>query len=112
MDSFFFYDKALSLEALEPGRLFRKVRAYGEKTMLVEVFFETDALGAAHAHPHEQLTYCLEGEFEFFVGTENRTIKQGDSVLIAGGMRHGVKCLSKGRLLDVFSPPRGDFLAR
>ena len=112
MKSIFFADGAIPLDILEQGRVSRKVRAHGEKTMIVEVFFEMGSEGAAHEHPHEQLSYCLEGEFEFSVGTTTHRMNPGDSILIPGGSRHGVKCLAKGRLLDVFSPPREDFLAR
>lgn len=111
MDSIFFPDVAVRLDILEPGKVSRKVRAHGKKTMIVEVRFETGSEGAAHEHPHEQLSYCLDGAFEFFVGDAFYKMKPGDSILIPGGSRHGVKCLEKGRLLDVFSPPREDFLA-
>jgi len=112
MERIFFPDGAIALDILEPGRVSRKVRAHGEKTMIVEVRFETGSEGAAHEHPHEQLSFCLEGTFDFFIGADTYRMSPGDSILIPGGSRHGVKCLAKGRLLDVFSPPREDFLAR
>jgi quercetin dioxygenase-like cupin family protein len=112
MDRIFFPDAAMNLDILVPGFVSRKVKAHGERTMIVEVYFETGAEGARHEHPHEQLSYCLEGEFDFFVAGETKSLKAGDSILIPGGARHGVQCLAKGRLLDLFSPPREDFLAR
>jgi quercetin dioxygenase-like cupin family protein len=110
MEKLFFPEKEGKVDIIEAGAVTRMIKAYGEKTMMVEVFFETGAKGAAHAHPHEQLSYCLEGEFDFFIEKESRNIKAGDSVLIPGGKNHGVYCRAKGRLLDVFSPPREDFL--
>jgi len=112
MEDLLFPDDAMRLDTLDPGKVSRKVKAHGEKTMLVEVLFEAGAVGNAHQHPHEQLSYCLEGEFEFSVGGSSWKMKMGDSILIPGGSVHGVVCLAKGRLLDVFSPPREDFLAR
>lgn len=111
MNRILFPDETIPLDILEPGRVSRKVRAHGEKTMIVEVCFETGSKGAAHEHPHEQISYCLEGEFDFFIGETKYALKRGDSILIPGGSRHGVTCLAKGRLLDIFSPPREDFLA-
>lgn len=111
MGGIFFPDESIRLDILEPGQVTRKVRAHGDKAMMVEVRFETGSEGAAHEHPHEQLSYCLEGEFDFFVGTATHRMKEGDSILIPGGSRHGVTCRAKGRLLDVFSPPREDFLS-
>ncbi len=79
--------------------------------MIVEVTFAAGAVGAEHAHSHEQATYCLAGEFQFSVLGETRVLRPGDSVLIPAGARHGTVCVSAGRLLDCFSPPREDFLA-
>lgn len=107
-----FRDADARLDTLVPGAVTRKIRAYGERLMFVEVYFEGGASGAMHDHPHEQLTYCLEGEFEFTAGDLVEHLRVGDSILIPGGMRHGVRCLARGRLLDSFSPPREDFLAR
>jgi quercetin dioxygenase-like cupin family protein len=110
MEKLFFPEKEGKVDIIEAGAVTRMIKAYGEKTMMVEVCFESGAKGTAHAHPHEQLSYCLEGEFDFFIENESRTIKTGDSVLIPGGKNHGVYCRAKGRLLDVFTPPRQDFL--
>ena len=45
----------------------RKIRAYNENVMLVEVGFDTGAVGAAHSHPHTQISYVLDGEFTYTV---------------------------------------------
>jgi quercetin dioxygenase-like cupin family protein len=112
MEKLFFPDAEIEREVLDPGKVSRKVRAYGEKLMLVEVSFASGGVGAEHEHPHDQATYCLAGEFRFSVGDETRSLKAGDSVFIPGGSRHGTVCVSDGRLLDVFTPRRDDFLKR
>lgn len=112
MDKAFFPDRELALETVEAGKVTRKIRARGGRMMMVEVLFAPGAIGADHEHPHEQATYCLEGKFEFRHGTERRTLGVGDTVYVAGGVRHGVTCLEKGRLLDVFTPQREDFLKK
>ncbi len=110
MERAFFADAEIESEALEPGRVSRKVRARGGRIMLVEVSFAAGAAGAEHEHPHDQATYCLAGAFSFTVGGETRTLRPGDSVFVPGGVRHGTLCLAEGRLLDSFSPQREDFL--
>lgn len=112
MDKLLFNDDELRLDVIVPGKVTRKIRAHGSKLMLVEVYFEKGSEGSPHEHPHEQATYCLEGEFEFFIGDKSFRLTRGDSLLIPGGSLHGTTCLAKGRLLDVFSPPREDFLAQ
>ncbi len=111
MDGLFFPESETRLDIIDPGKVTRRVKAYGTSLMMVEVYFEAGSEGAPHSHPHEQISYCLEGEFEFFIGERTFRLRQADSIVIPGGSRHGTKCLVKGRLLDAFSPPREDFLA-
>jgi quercetin dioxygenase-like cupin family protein len=112
MERLFYPDAEIERETLEPGKVSRKVRARGGALMIVEVSFAAGGVGAEHAHPHDQATYCLAGEFRFTAGAETRTLKQGDSVFIPGGLRHGTVCVAEGRLLDTFSPQREDFLKK
>ena len=58
----------------------RKIRAYNENAMLVEVGFDTGAVGAAHSHPHTQISYVLDGEFTYTVEGVTRSMKKGDSI--------------------------------
>lgn len=106
----FFLDKELEQEIVEPGRVERKIRAHGGKLMGVEVSFIAGAFGAEHRHEHEQICYCLCGEFVFSVEENSSTIKAGDSVYIPAAALHGAKCIADGRLFDIFTPQREDFL--
>jgi len=110
MSNVFFPDAELVLETLEPGLLSRKIRARGGDLMMVEVLFETGGIGAEHRHPHEQVSYCLAGEFRFTVEGETATLRPGDSVFIPASALHGTVCARTGRLLDIFTPQREDFL--
>jgi len=112
MDKSFFPDSELLTEVLDPGKVSRKVRAHGGKIMMVEVSFAKGGVGAEHDHPHDQATYCLAGSFRFTVGGETRILRPGDTVFVPGGARHGTVCEAEGRLLDVFTPQREDFLKR
>ena len=105
----FFDNKDIPLEDLGNG-LSRKVLAYHENLMMVEVYFEEGAVGEIHSHPHEQITYVLEGEFEFVIDGKKQIVKAGDSMFNESNVLHETTCLKKGRLLDVFSPHREDFL--
>ncbi len=105
----YFYNNKIPLEGLGNG-VKRKVLAYHENLMMVEVHFEKGAVGEIHSHPHEQITYVLEGEFEFDIDGQKQVVKAGDSMFKESNVLHGTICLKKGRLLDVFSPHREDFL--
>ncbi len=105
----FFYNNDAELEDLGEG-LKRKVLAYNDNLMVVEVHFEKGAIGALHSHPHEQISYVLEGEFEFNIGGEKKIVKKGDSTLKEPDIVHGAVCLKAGVLLDIFTPKRDDFV--
>ena len=105
---FTFYDDTERCEL--GGGVSRRILAYGEDMMSVEVSFEEGAVGAAHSHPHVQISYVLEGEFSATIGGETRIIRKGDTYYTLPDVVHGVTCLKAGRLLDIFTPMRKDFL--
>lgn len=88
----------------------RKILAYNETMMQVEVMFEKGGVGAVHTHPHTQVTYVLEGSFEFSIDGKPVVVKKGDTLLFTPHTPHGTLCLEKGAVLDVFTPCREDFL--
>ncbi|MGL1891211.1 MAG: cupin domain-containing protein [Spirochaetaceae bacterium] len=105
----FVFNEKVELQDLGGG-IKRKVLAYCDKIMGVEVYFEKGAIGAKHSHPHVQLTYVLEGEFEFTIGDETRIVKKGDTLQKDPNIIHGCVCLEEGVLFDVFTPHREDFI--
>ena len=112
MSEVYFPDAGLELETVEAGKVSRKIRARGGELMMVEVYFETGARGADHRHVHEQMTYCLSGEFVFTVDGESATVRAGDSLYVPSSALHGTRCVAAGRLLDIFTPQREDFLTK
>jgi len=71
----FIYNKNIELENLDEG-VSRKTLAYSDNVMSVEVYFEANAVGPLHSHPHEQITYVLSSEFEFTIGSKTNTVKK------------------------------------
>ena len=92
------------------GGVSRKILAYREELMSVEVHFEKGAVGAMHTHPHVQISYVLEGKFEATIDGETKIIEKGDTYVTSPDAPHGVVCLEAGVLLDIFTPMRKDFL--
>ncbi|GAA0178904.1 cupin domain-containing protein [Clostridium sediminicola] len=105
----YFINSDTKLEDLGNG-VKRKILAYHDNLMVVEVHFEENAVGAIHTHPHEQITYILEGEFEFNIDGNKKIVKAGDSTFKEPNIPHGAVCLKKGKLLDIFTPCRQDFI--
>lgn len=94
-----------------PGKVWRKIKSYSEKLMVVEVTFANGAVGDVHTHAHEQISYCLEGEFDYSVGDAVYHLVPGDTIAVPPDRLHGCVLRSaRGRLLDIFTPCRTDFI--
>lgn len=64
-----------------------------------------------HTHPHEQISYVVEGELYLFLGEEQHQLTKGDIFTVPSGVPHCIQTISKHvRLIDAFSPIREDFL--
>ncbi len=98
-------------EAAEPG-VKRKIFQPGTQLMMMEVHFEPGAEGYMHSHPHEQISYCVKGSFDFTIDGATRLLREGETIVIPGGAVHGVKALESAVLLDAFTPLRDDLLGR
>ena len=109
-DTLYFPDEKMRLEELQAGRLSRKIKARGGRLMSVEVIFKAGTAAYEPQHIHEQISYCLDGEFIFTLEGQDYPLKAGDSLYIPASAVHGARCLSDGRILDLFTPQREDFL--
>ena len=89
----------------------RKVLAYSDNIMNVELKFEKGAVGAMHKHPHEQIGYIIEGSLKYKEeGKEDVVLNTGDTYIVAPNVMHGIECLTEVKLLDIFTPMREDFI--
>lgn len=88
----------------------RKIMAYDNNIMLVNVSFDEGGVGPQHAHHHSQTTYVVSGEFDVTIEGETKTLKAGDAFYIPPHEMHGAICKKAGILIDVFSPIREDFM--
>ena len=93
----------------EPG-VTRRIMVYLPEMMMVEVAFESGAVGAAHSHPHIQASYVAEGSFEVTIDGRTEVLREGGSFIVPPNLVHGVRALEKARLIDTFTPHRAEFL--
>lgn len=91
------------------GGTIRGHYAHLDQMTVGEVELDADTVVPMHDHPHEQITYVMEGQFEFTVGEETRLLAPGTAALIPGGVTHGGRTLTACRVIDVFSPVREDY---
>ena len=106
--SYFPDPSQLKRKELFPGITMRPM--WGEKIMMNLIEFAPNAVVPNHSHPHEQAGIVLQGEFEFTIGGETKSLKQGDAYVIPGGVEHsGVASDGWVLALDIFSPPREEY---
>ena len=92
-----------------PGLEFRPV--LGEQAMLNFVTFEKNTEAPMHVHEEEQIVLVLDGEFEFEVDGDVRTMRTGDVCVIPPWVPHGARTKDTTcREVDVFTPPRKTLL--
>ena len=85
--------------------------ASGDRQMIVWWSMKAGAHATAHQHANEQIAWMLKGKMEFRLGSERRTCGPGDVVVIPAGVEHEAYFPEDTEVIDVFSPPREDFLA-
>lgn len=85
----------------------------GERTMLAHVYLDEGAVVPTHAHDNEQMTYILEGALRFWLGEEGDeevVVRAGEVLHIPSGLPHKAEALEDTLDVDVFCPPRQDWL--
>lgn len=66
----------------------------------------------AHSHPQEQITHVLCGRVVMILDGVRHELREGDSLLIPSNVSHGAETIEQTLVIDTFSPPRHDYLAR
>ncbi len=74
--------------------------------------FEAGAELPEHAHPHEQVSHFIEGEFEMTVDGETRRVGPGTVVVIPPHASHRGRAITQVRVIDAFYPIREDYRSR
>lgn len=82
----------------------------GEKIMLARVFLKKGAHVPKHYHHNEQVTYILEGALKFAIDGKEIVVHAGEVLCIPANMPHEAWALEDTLDLDVFTPPREDWL--
>src|SRR3954467_12861017 len=85
----------------------------GDQMMLAHVYLKKDALVPQHSHHNEQLTYIISGGLHFFIGANREReviVRAGEVLHLPSNVPHEARALEDTLDVDVFSPPRQDWL--
>ena len=95
------------------GMISRRVIT-GERMMIAHVYLKKDDDVPRHSHENEQITYVLEGALHFWFGEDGAqelTVRAGEVIVIPSLLPHRALALEDTLDVDVFCPPRQDWLA-
>lgn len=82
----------------------------GQQIMLARVLIKKGGHVPLHHHTNEQVTYVLEGALKFAVDGKEIVVNAGEVLCIPPNMPHEAWALEDTVDLDVFNPPRQDWL--
>ena len=85
--------------------------AHGNLTHMTQLIIEKGAIIPEHSHINEQTGYLISGSLRFFSGENENVVKEGESWSFASGHLHGAEAMEETLVIEVFSPPREDYLA-
>jgi quercetin dioxygenase-like cupin family protein len=100
--------KEVEREKLNP--LIDREMVVGDQVMLARVLMKKGAHVPLHQHHNEQVTYILEGALKFAIDGKEVVVRAGEVLCIPPNMPHEAWALEETVDLDVFNPPRADWL--
>lgn len=84
-----------------------------DRMMLAHVYLDKGCIVPQHSHENEQITYILSGALRFWIGENGDEIvdvRAGEVLHIPSGVLHKAEALEDTLDVDIFSPPRQDWL--
>lgn len=100
----------VALEDLNP--LLQRQFVVGQEIMLARVLLKKGCIVPEHSHHNEQLTYILDGALKFWIDGQEIVVNSGEVLCIPANMPHKAEALVDTIDLDIFSPPRADWIAK
>jgi len=98
----------IPLEDLNP--LLQRQFVVGEDVMVARVLLKKGCIVPLHSHYNEQLTYILEGALKFWIDGKEIVVRAGEVLTIPRNMPHKAEALEDTVDLDIFNPPRADWI--
>ena len=98
----------VELETLNP--LLQRQMLTGTNVMLARILLKKGCIVPLHSHHNEQLSYVIEGALRFTIHGKDTTVSAGEVLTIPPNVPHLVKALRDSVTLDVFHPPRMDWI--
>ncbi len=91
----------------------------GSQAMLSRIQLAKGCIVPRHVHPNEQIAFILSGALRFSLGDESSApeqrkdfiVRAGEVLVIPGNIPHLAEALEDTDNLDIFAPPRQDWIS-
>ena len=87
----------------------------GSQAMLSRIQLKRGCIVPRHSHANEQIAFILSGALRFSVGEEGSAtdyiVRGGEVLVIPGNVPHLAEALEDTDNLDIFAPPRQDWIS-
>jgi len=98
----------VELEQLNP--LLQRQLVVGESVMVARILMKKGSVVPLHSHLNEQITYVLDGALQFRLDGREIVVRSGEVLCIPPHMPHEALALEDTVDLDIFNPPREDWI--
>jgi quercetin dioxygenase-like cupin family protein len=99
---------SVELEQLSP--VLQRQFIVGSDIMVARVLLKKGCIVPEHSHINEQVTYILDGALKFWIDGKEIVVRGGEVLTIPPNMPHKAEALEDTIDLDVFNPPRADWM--
>ena len=106
----FFRWEDVELEDLNP--LLQRQFVVGEGVMVARVLLKKGSYVPKHSHHNEQISYILDGALKFGIDGREIIVAAGEVLCIPPNMPHDALALEDTVDLDIFAPPRADWIEK
>ena len=97
----------IAVKEIAPGYYSKIIHTNNNSINFIEVAAGNTV--PTHSHPHEQLAFVLDGEFELVINGEAQTLNKNMFAVIPPNVPHSGRAVTDCKLIDIFSPMREDF---
>jgi quercetin dioxygenase-like cupin family protein len=98
------------IESVNP--FFDRQLIVGDQIMIARIVLKKGAVVPQHSHYNEQISHAHSGTLQFIIDGREITLAAGEFLCIPPHMPHSAVALEDFEGIDIFTPPRADWLAK
>lgn len=104
------YHRWADIAPEQMNKLTTRQYVVGANTMLARLVLKKGAHVPLHKHMNEQISHVVEGALDFLLEGRKVTVRAGEILCIPPDVPHEVIALEDSVALDIFNPPRQDWI--